>query len=176
MIDVMGDCSKFLLISEAAALLQKGMFAQKNLPNTVVEARKKLGHPARVGSWRKKAAKRARTAALLGKLKVYVTYDPECQTFEIVSPDILSLIIPARSALPDHPTQIKRPRDRSIDPESLRLQRGTLLILKSEFESWYRAEKAKRKWPSQENSLRRSPGRPPVSPCWRNHYSLSRRR
>lgn len=158
--------SEFLPISEATFFLQKGMFGQKNLPNIVVEARKKIGPKflAGVGQWREQAAACILTAALAGKLKVYVTYEPDQKKFEIVSPNTLKLIVPVRSALPDHPTRIAYPRS---GPPLIRLSRGALFLSKSEFECWYRAEKAKRKWPSQEGASKRPIGRPRVSADWR---------
>ena len=188
-----------LLISEATARLQKGMFARKPTPLLVAEAKMRFEHAQKLpptaalagkqkayapqrterrqklsigcGPRREKAANLIRIAALAGKLKVYVTYGTEHQTFEAVSPDILTLIVTARNALPDHPTHIYRaPHGSSIDPAYLmRLSRGTLYLSKSEFELWYRAEKAKQKWPSQQEGQKRRAkvGRPRMAPIWR---------
>lgn len=182
-----------LLISEATARLEKGMYAQQCQPLMVAEAKGRferakgwsqtsapackqkvyvpqktehrqklsLGH----GPRREEAAKLIRTAALAGKLKVYD------QTHNVVPPEILALIIPVRSALPDHPTRTYcPPRGSPIDRDYLmRLSRGAIVLSKSEFELWYRTKKAKREWPSQEQSKKQrvKAGRPRTAPMWR---------
>jgi hypothetical protein len=182
-----------LLISEATTRLQKGMFAQKFKPLLVAEAKMwfekanqlslaaplvdklNVNLPQRTerrqklslgcGPWREKAAKLIRTAALTGKLKVYD------KTFKLVPPEILALIVPIRSALPDHPTLIYSPPHGSLIDRAhlMSLRRRAILLSKSEFDVWYRAEKAKQKWPSQQKARKRRAevGRPRTAPIWR---------
>src|SRR5262249_54503694 len=106
-------------------------------------------------------------AALGGKLPIYVV-GPSDDVIERPSPptqplrlatDVLQRLIVPRCGIANHPI---RPTLKACggDPVLLaQLCRGTLAVRESEFNRWYRAERSRRKWPSQRRAARKS-GRP----------------
>ena len=87
---------------------------------------------------------------------------------ELLAPDLLRLIIPVRGGLPDHPVHVRRaPPGSTINRSVLRrVKIGRLLVMRAEFDGWYRREKLKRKWPSQKESKLPRPGRPRANELW----------
>ncbi|MDI9849975.1 hypothetical protein QM467_18200 [Rhodoblastus sp. 17X3] len=171
----------FLTISAAVERLQHGMFAQSPRPLPLNEMKKhpSVGRDASIdwSLWKEKAAATIRQAALRGSLPIYFipatmsecTMAASVDGGPILLPAVaLSLVIPSRQGLPDHPTRLAKPAPSNghFDEWRWKLIGCKLLVETNAFERWYRTEKRKGKWPSQVNRAKRKPGRPRVAEVW----------
>jgi hypothetical protein len=146
--------AQFLPLSQAVAILTKGMFGGYRQPKPVHKI--KLDYqkaPVGFGAWREYAQQRVRAAAVFGKLPVYVQRCSDPAPL-LVPPDIIA-------RLPDHPIRptlkIAGGNERLLHV----LETGILLVRENDFASWYKAERREGRWPSQYSSKkRRSAGRP----------------
>lgn len=167
----------FLRLSEATAILARGMWARFNRPLALREFRKteKRGSVG-YGPWRDVAAEWLRQAAFTGQPEIYVIPDPELPydkrpegwpppptTEPILVPTrVLRRLVTSRSGLPDHaicPTLKTADGNRDL---YVALRSGMLAVRESEFAAWYRSDRARRKWPSQRQTppSKRASGRP----------------
>ena len=161
----------FLRLSEAAHWLVQGMWG--GLPRavpvrTIKQSQTKLS--VGFGPWQEQAKRRIRTAAVTGELAIYVHDDRHARGLSLCSgdthapvpvpPSVLKRMITSRGGLPDHPARTSV----QITNGNLRLLRvltsGLLVVRKTDFDIWYRSERAKGKWPSQRSRLKPSSGRP----------------
>jgi hypothetical protein len=159
---------EFLLISEAVACLEAGMYGGGFSRPEPVEAAKKIYPRASIG-WsvqKQKAAVTIDAAILNGDLPVYVIARRTAQDAYgpvVVPIDVLQRMPRTRGGLPDHPVRppatflhnfpIARALFTALSVSALHLSR-------SEFAAWYEREKHKRRWPSQADSDAARIGRP----------------
>jgi hypothetical protein len=157
----------FLRLSDAVDRLAQGIWGGLRRP-APVRAAKREDKRARIGfgPWKQEAGKRLRRAAIDGKLAIYAFAKPltaannQSQMPVAVSPTVLRRLIASRETLPDHPF---RPTLKTTagDQKTLELlQNGILLAAEQEFNHWYHSERAKRRWASQQSTLKRKEGRP----------------
>jgi hypothetical protein len=135
-----------------------------------IEKRASIGF----GPWREQAGQRLTAEVKKGRLKVYVSAEPhapfKCRALTRCSPQrmkpvtvpvsVLARLITTRGGLPDHPI---RPSIKTAEGDEKLLGLltvGVLVIRASDFEVWYRSERAKGKWPSQRSRLKICGGRP----------------
>jgi hypothetical protein len=161
-------------LSEAADVLAAGMWGSVPRPAPVQAIKRKLKKlSAGFGPWRDKAGQCLRSAAVQGKLPIYVAAEsqvtpgaPAAPPFPgtkepiAVSASVVRQLVTTRGSLPDHPI---RPSGKSVarDMKLLRLLTlGVLLVRASEFGPWYRSERAKGKWISQRSRSTAAVGRP----------------
>jgi hypothetical protein len=126
------------------------------------------------GPWRDSAAECFRAAALKGDLVIYVTPGPQ-RTSKVlvvrhrlsqdlepvpVPTSILKRLITSRQGLPDHPIRPTLKTAEGNETLFALLASGVLVVRKSEFLRWYRAERAKGRWASQRTVKGRRRGRP----------------
>lgn len=165
----------YLRVSDAVALLAAGMWG--GLPRPApVQAIKRTFKKLSVGfgPWREKAGRCLRSAAVQGKLPIYVVAErqvapgapaaapssSETTHPKVVSPGVVRQLATTRGSLPDHPI---RPSIKTVagDMRLLRLLTvGVLLVRASEFRRWYRSERAKGKWRLQRSRSAAAVGRP----------------
>jgi hypothetical protein len=157
----------FLRLSDAVDRLARGIWGGLRRP-APVRAAKREDKRARIGfgPWKQEAGKQLRRAAIDGKLAIYAFAEPltaannQSQMPVAVSPTVLGRLIASRETLPDHPF---RPTLKTTagDQKTLELlQNGILLAAEQEFNHWYHSERAKRRWASQQSTLKRKEGRP----------------
>jgi hypothetical protein len=158
----------FLLISEAVAHLEAGMFGGAIRRPEPVEAIKKICPQLSVG-WglhKEKAALAIHAAIMKGSLGVHVftrpTAEGSCQTLRVPL-DALARLLKVRGALPDH--AIRPPvallRHNFVTPELFAaLSSSALFLQATEFEAWYQQQKSRRRWHSQRESIKPRTGRP----------------
>ncbi len=169
------NSDSFFSLSEAANLLTQGMWGGVHRA-APVRSIKQLEQKLSVGfgPWQEQAQRRIRIAAVTGELAIYVLdgskiaakerdlslYSGGKPAPEPVSPSVLKRMITSRGGLPDRPARTSV----QMTDGNLRLLRlltnGVLVVRKTDFNSWYRSERAKGKWPSQSSRLQRSTGRP----------------
>lgn len=165
----------YLRVSDAVDLLAAGMWGGLPRPapvQTIKRTCKKVS--VAFGPWRDKAGQCLRSAAVQGKLPIYVAAERQVppgapaaapsssgSTNPVaVSASVVRQLVTTRGSLPDHPI---RPSVKTVagDMKLLRLLTiGVLLVRASEFGRWYRLERAKGKWGSQRSRLRAAVGRP----------------
>jgi hypothetical protein len=158
----------FLRFSVAVDLLAQGIWGGLQRPIPVQKFKwqyKKIS--VGFGPWKEKAGQCLRSAAIDGKVPVYVFGTPQSEIGDL-SPEItlvpviaLRRLIPIRGSLPDHPRASMKAA--GGDGKLFRsLNTGLLLVRRSEFDAWYQRERAKRRWPSQRSTSKRRDGRPSV--------------
>jgi hypothetical protein len=166
---VSGVETDFLLISEAVARLEAGMFGGAIKRPEPVEAIKKI-HPqlsVGLGLHKEKAASAIHAAILKGSLGVHVYTRPTAEgvSHTLHLPiDVLTRLLKVRGGLPDH--AIRPPvslfRDTCVTPELFAaLSSSALYMHRSEFKAWYEKQKSRHRWPSQRASTQPRTGRPP---------------
>jgi hypothetical protein len=157
----------FLRMSEAVDRLAQGIWGGLRRP-APVRAAKRSDTRASIsfGPWKQEAGKRLRRAAIEGNLAIYLFAEqrtgPNDQSLRpvVVSLTVLGRLIASRETLPDHPI---RPTLKTTagDQKTLELlQNGILLAAEQDFTHWYHSERAKRRWASQQSTLKRKEGRP----------------
>jgi hypothetical protein len=171
--------SNFLRISEASKRLAQGMWGGLERP-TAVQKIKRQEPKLRVawGPWRESAGHRLRITVINGELPVYIVplgrprlgrQQLLFEKIEMVPPAVLKRLIPTprgrRRILTDRPYRpTLKTTERDARLLSL-LEAGILMVRTDEFSTWYQAERAKGRWPSQkdrisEPSAVRTRGRP----------------
>jgi hypothetical protein len=165
----------YLLLSEAYARHHAGVWGGFQSFPPAQAIRKNLKTSVGFGARRTYAAQPVTAAVRHGNLRVYLVADPNlgpnidrpnwpvAPTKEpvIVPKDVLRRLIAPRDVLPDHalcPTFLKTAGG---DPNLYVLLRvGAFVVQQREFEDWYRSQRSKGKWPSQQSRSKRAPGRP----------------
>jgi hypothetical protein len=156
--------TEWLLISEAVARLEAGMYGGRPEPKPIgnikaiikksiekSERRPSIGS----GSLKEESATRIYEAIMQGEFSVFVvpasTDDETNRTHLQVPIGVLEQMITTRGGLPDRTVEPMRIFGKaSIAPELLAaLSTSALYVRRKEFEAWYEAAKEKRNWPSQ---------------------------
>lgn len=165
----------FLRFSDAVNRLAQGMWG--GLPRPVpVQTIKHTSQKASVGfgPWREQAGQNLRAAAVNGELAIYVVAKPKVpsknraltrrspgETEPAVVPlNVLKRLPTSRGGLPDHPI---RPSIKTAEGNEMLfalLTVGLLVVRESDFDVWYRSERAKGKWASQRSRSKSRNGRP----------------
>jgi len=158
----------FVRFSDAISHLADGTCGGLRRPAPVQDA-KRTDKRASIGfgPWRELAGKQLTAAVKKGKLDAYVCVTPPVLLGDgLFEPTplpvtVLARLITTRGSLPDHPIRPSLTTTAG-DAKLLRLLTiGILVIRTSDFEAWYRSERAKGKWPSQRSkSNPRRAGRP----------------
>jgi hypothetical protein len=151
---------EFLLFSEAVHLLAQGIWGGLRRPVPVRKIKRQFKKVSLgFGPWRECAAQRLTTAAINGKMAVYIFGSPQAKVggpaseITLVPKIVLGRLIPIRGCLPDHP----RVSMKTVggDGKLYRaLNAGLLIVSQSDFNTWYRQERDKGRWPSQRLRLR----------------------
>ena len=162
----------YLRYSDAAAWLAKGMWGGMNRPVVLIKFKTQFPKLSiGFGPWLERAAKRLADALINHELPAYIALEypvpvanshgrklAEHQRIVVLPPYVLKPN--SRGALSDH---LIRPTHKEAQAHQLNfelLKTGVVLVKKKEFISWYRAERAKGKWPSQRTGSHPSNGRP----------------
>lgn len=164
----------YLLLSEAYARHHAGVWGGfKSFP-PAQDSRRKHKTSVGFGARRTYAAQPVTAAVRHGNLRVYLVADPNlgpnidrpkwpvASTQEPVSvpTDVLRRLIAPRDMLPDHalcPTLKAAGGDSNI---YVLLRVGALVVQERELEDWYRSQRSRGRWPSQQSRSKRIPGRP----------------
>jgi hypothetical protein len=157
----------YLRLSHAVKRLYRGVWGTLPRPEPLQtmspEFRRKV--PG-WGPWKEDAGSILTTAATEGKLPLYVSTE-SCAAINNVESQptllpttVVSRMIPIRGSLPDHPLRLSLKIACGDHKILEKLQVGLLLVRTEEFDKWYRAERAKGKWPSQRSRKKRRVGRP----------------
>jgi hypothetical protein len=164
----------YLLLSEAYARHHAGVWGGFQSFPPAQALRKKHISSVGFGARRTYAAQPVTAAVRHGNLRVYVIADPNLEpnidrpkwpvasTKEpvIMPADVLRRLITPRDMVPDHaicPTSKTAGCDSNI---YVLLRVGALVVHEREFEDWYRSQRSKGRWPSQQSRSKRIPGRP----------------
>jgi hypothetical protein len=165
---------EFLRISCAVNRLSDGMWGSLPRPNPVVaikQDQKKLS--LGFGPWGEQAGRCLRAAAVKGKLAVYVlaksqarskdTSLTECFPEKIepvaVPLSVVERLIVSRGGLSDRPIRPSIKTAEGNERLFALLTGGLLVVRASDFDAWYKLERAKGRWPSQRSKLKIN-GRP----------------
>lgn len=160
--------TEFLLISEAVARLEAGMFGGPITRSEPVKELKEKQPRLSVGLGvrRERAAADILTAILQGDLPVHVLgrspANGGCRSI-VVPVDVLQLMPKVRCGLPDHPVRhpVSFLRNHHVAPDLFSaLSVSALYLQRTEFETWYEKQKQLLRWPSQRTSSRPRIGRP----------------
>jgi hypothetical protein len=164
---VSGVETDFLLISEAVARLEAGMFGGSVTRPEPIKKLKEQEPRLSVGfgPHRDKAAEVILTAILEGDLSVHVfarSTTDACRPI-VVPVDVLQLMPKIRGGLPDHP--VRHPlsflRNHPVAPHVFAgLSVSALHLQRTEFDAWYERQKQLLRWPSQRMSSKPRVGRP----------------
>jgi len=165
----------FILFSDAVNRLANGMWGglRRPIPVQTIRSTVKKGSIG-FGRWREKAGQCLTEAAIQGKPVVYLAAWPpvafkKCalrrlcprETEPLIVPvQVVGRLITSRCSLPDHPI---RPTSKTADGDKkllALLNVGLIVVRESEFDAWYRSERAKGKWPSQRSRSKIGHGRP----------------
>jgi hypothetical protein len=160
--------SEYLLISEAVERLEAGMWGGRTRPQVVIDAKKHYPRASIGFERRKKMAGEAIYEAMKShKLPVYVFPGTE-EALPILEPiavpvELLVLMPKVRKSLPDrlvrHPFNLFR--NHSMAPDLFAaLSTSSLLLRKTDFDAWYKKQRARRLWKSQISSRKPRIGRP----------------
>lgn len=160
--------------SDAISRLAEGMWGglQRPVPVQVIKQTEKKASIG-FGPWKERAGQDLTAAVKNGKLAVYVFAKPQAALKNrapvllpqepepvTVSVSVLARLRTTRGSLPDHPI---RPSIKTAEGDEkllARLSVGVLVVRASDFEIWYRSERAKGKWPSQRSRLKIGSGSP----------------
>lgn len=164
----------YLPLSEAVNRLTEGMWGGVPRPEPVVLIKRSYKDlSVGFGPWREEAGRLLRAAAMKGKLAIYVLAKNQTRSdgheltgdastkpepTSVPAPVIKRLIL-SRRTLPDYP--IRPSMETAGGDENLfaLLTIGLLVVRASDFEAWYRSERAKGRWPSQKSKEKKH-GRP----------------
>jgi hypothetical protein len=160
--------TEFLLISEAVACLEAGIFGGAIKQPKLLEAIKKDQPRLSVGFGHRteKAAAAIRGAIVAGDLAVHVFTQPiagrACRPLHVPI-DVLKRLHKVRGRLPDHPIRLpfNLLRDSAVASELFAaLSTSALHLKRAEYVAWYEKERRKRRWLSQAGSGEPRIGRP----------------
>ena len=153
--------SELLLISEAVARLEDGMYGNFGRPEAVMAAKKAYpGFTIGFGPRKEDAVTLIDDALKKGELSVFVLPESNERGTPLKVPsEVLGKMIRIRGGLPDRVVQpIRIFAGDPIAPELLAaLSKSALYLRRKEFEPWYKTGRKKRNWPShakQRNSRR----------------------
>jgi hypothetical protein len=158
----------FLPFSDAVNRLAQGIWGGFRRPIPVQRLKqiyKKVF--MRYGPWKEEAAHRLRAAAVKGRLPVYVFASlkgpsgDSHQKLVMIPENVLGQLITVRGSFPDHAI---RPTTKTVCGDEallVLLTKGLLLVRETYFDSWYKLDRARGRWPSQRSRLKQS-GRPSV--------------
>ena len=161
----------FLQLSDAVHRLADGVWGGLRRPEPVRTLKRDKKHrnaSIGFGPWKEHAGERIRTAAIEGKLQVYVFVSPQSPPSgndpepQVLPAKVLERLFAPRQTIPDHawrPTLKTTGGDQKLLASLLR---GILLVRAKEFDRWYRSQRAKGRWPSQRSKVKRPEGRPSV--------------
>jgi len=151
---------EFLRFSDAVDLLAPGIWGGLRRPAPVRKIKREFKRVSLgFGPWREYAAQGLTTAAINGKIAVFIFGSPQAKAggpvseTTLVPKDVLGRLIPIRGCLPDHP----RVSMKTVggDGKLYRaLNTGLLIVSRSDFNTWYTQERDKGRWPSQRSRLR----------------------
>jgi len=158
----------FLRLSKAATRLEAGMWGglPKSAQLRVIKPQHRWAFSMGPGPQKSEASKSLRTAAIQGKLILYVCasardandkFDPNPVALPTA---VVSRLIRSRGSLPDHAIRTSLKIVGGNTKLLALLQSGVLMVRAQEFNNWYRSERAKRRWPSQRSSEKPREGRP----------------
>lgn len=159
--------SKWLLISEAVARLEAGMYGSFNRSEQVKRVKERV--PRLSVGWgpqREHAAKLIDEAISTGDLPVYVladsAVDEAARESRQIPLEILTKMPRRRGGLPDHPIRPEGVLDKTAARKEFlaALLRSALYLPRDVFDAWYERTRSKRNWPSQRSSKRPRTGRP----------------
>jgi hypothetical protein len=158
----------FMVISEAVACLEAGMFGGAIKRPKLVEAIKKDQPRLSVGfsCHRQTAASAIHDAIVAGDVVVHVFTQPIADGARRPLPvpiDILKRLRKVHGGLPDHAIrlQLNLLRDNAVASELFAaLSASALHLRRAEFVAWYEKQKRKRRWLSQAGSREPRIGRP----------------
>jgi hypothetical protein len=165
---VSGVETEFLLISEAVAFLEAGMFGGAIKQPKLLEAIKKDQPRLSVGSGHRteKAATTIQGAIVGGDLAVHVFAQPiaggVCRPLHVPI-HVLRRLHKVKGGLPDYPIRLpfNLLRDRAVASELFAaLSASALHLRRAEYVAWYQKERRKRRWLSQAGSGEPRIGRP----------------
>lgn len=149
----------YISLSEATERLSLGMFGGLRRPDLTEIHASEPKLKVSYGPRREMARQELYKAITSGNLEV-VTFSPrqsssDQQRHLVVAPSMLKSFVRARGGLPDHPHifvsgYINSPTATQELTEALRTT--GLMVAVASFERWYRAERAKRHWPSQQRA------------------------
>lgn len=160
--------TEFLLISEAVARLEAGMFGGGFKRPEPIEAAKKIYPGASIG-WglhKQEAAAAVDAAIMAGDLSVNVctasSADRKGRPIQVPL-EVLGRLIRIRGGLPDR--AIRPPvhllRDNSVPSELFAaLCSSAMFLQQHEFNAWYKKQKSRARWQSQRSSNKPRIGRP----------------
>jgi hypothetical protein len=163
----------FLRFSAAVNRLAQGMWGGFRRPVPVRRLKREYKEKYKIvvsvgyGPWKETAAQRLTTAAIKGRLPVYVSTSPEDQSSDcdhkpvMIPTDVLGRLITRRGGIPNRAIQPSMKTVRDDKRLLVLLHKGLLVVRKCEFESWYRSDRANGRWPSQRSRLKQG-GRPSV--------------
>jgi hypothetical protein len=165
--------TEWLLISEAVARLEAGMYGGLNPPEPVDNIKQESGLWVAWGPKKEHAAKLVDEAIIRGDLSVYVLHTAEDNAHRAplqVPPGVLRRMIRRHGGLPDHTiAPMRRFANDPVTPELLTaLSKSALYLRRDEFDAWYKNTRKKRNWPSQRSSEKSRIGRPPKQTKLRN--------
>ncbi|MGJ5036718.1 hypothetical protein ACQR13_21650 [Bradyrhizobium sp. HKCCYLRH3059] len=159
---------EFLLISEAVARLERGMYGGDLKRPKPVEIAKKYYRRASIGfGVQKQTAAAAVNAAITSgvlSVNVFVPLGTNEGHRPLQVPlDVLGQLLRIRGSLPDE--AIRPPvgllRNSVVAPELFAgLSNSPMYLKKSEFDAWYDKQKSRGRWPSQRGSKKSRIGRP----------------
>jgi hypothetical protein len=164
----------YLLLSEAYARHHAGVWGGFQSFPPAQAMRRKHKTSVGFGARRTYAAQPVTAAVRHGNLRVYLVADPNLgPSFDRINwpvaptkepvhvpKDVLRRLIAPRDVLPDHalcPTLKIAGGDSNI---YVLLRVGAFVVQEREFEDWYRSQRSKGKWPSQQSRSKRTAGRP----------------
>jgi hypothetical protein len=160
--------TQFLLISEAVARLEAGMFGGAVKRPEPVKAAKKIYPQASIG-WgehKEKASAVVNTAIMAGDLavNVFTVSGPDRMGRPLPVPvEVLGRLIRTRGGLPDHAIRppITLLRNKLVTPQLFAaLSSSALSVQQAEFQAWYQTQKSRGRWHSQRGSKKPRTGRP----------------
>jgi hypothetical protein len=157
-----------MLISEAVACLEAGMFGGAVKRAAPVAAAKKVYRRASIGLdlHKQKAAEAVDAAVMSGDLSVNV-FTPASTNRTgrqlSVPVQVLGLLTRTRGGLPDHAIRVSPAllRDNVVTSELFAaLSNSAMYLQRRKFDAWYDEQKSRRRWPSQRTSKKPRSGRP----------------
>jgi hypothetical protein len=160
--------AEFLLISEAVARLEAGMFGGAIQQPETVKAAKKFypGASIGLGLHKEKAASVLNAAIVAGDLTVHVftlsNTDRGSRPLQVPL-GVLNRLLKVRGGLPDRAIipPVNLLRDISVHSELfVALSNSAMFLPQGEFKAWYERHKSRRRWPSQRESKKPRTGRP----------------
>jgi hypothetical protein len=165
----------YIRLSYAVSRLANGMWGGIRRPVPVQEFKQTFKKASiGFGPWREHVGQRFTAAVVQGDLAVYVvpksrgpsavpTETPrsvETITPILVPVNVLKRLITRRGSLSDRPIRLSIKTTDRNEKLFLLLRDGLLVVRASDFNTWYRSDLAKGKWPSQRERSKISNGRP----------------